>query len=450
MFRFICLCIFFCGVTSLWSQVEPSATGGNSNPDEDLRMSTPPPVSGQPYPTTVGSEMRSNFVSAGVVFTAAYADNLVGVQSASKISDETYSILPTISLQKKTPRQNTALNYGAGFSFFQHTSELNAITQDASVDYQYRPTRYTTIDVGDYFTQNSNSYNQANPGSGSGISATSPSQSTVLLVPFVNQSSNLLNGTISHQFSRNAMIGGGGSYNFLHYGQSAGSSGVYDANSGGASAFYGRRFLRNQYFGINYAFSTTTTNPNGTAIDTNTAKTDTHAILGFYTLYLKHAASVSVSAGPQYFMASQPPHPATSGWTPAVTVSGGWQEKHVNVAGTYSRTVFSGGGLHGTYHSNAASASIQYRVTRTWDANILGSYSNYESATPIYSAANEGGRTMLGSVGIQHRIANQLHVEFGYGHFYQGYAGSQTAASFPDGNRAYVSINYQITRPIGR
>ena len=37
-------------------------------------MKTPPPVSGQSYPTQVTSEERSNYLRAGVAFTSAYTE----------------------------------------------------------------------------------------------------------------------------------------------------------------------------------------------------------------------------------------------------------------------------------------------------------------------------------------------------------------------------------------
>ena len=40
-------------------------------------MMTPPPVSGGAYPTTVGSEERSNYMSTGVAASGAYVSNIL-------------------------------------------------------------------------------------------------------------------------------------------------------------------------------------------------------------------------------------------------------------------------------------------------------------------------------------------------------------------------------------
>ena len=64
------------GVVPLWSQVEPSASGGSTTTEDDSRMTIPPSVSGEAYPTTGTSEERSNFLAGGVTFITAYNDNV--------------------------------------------------------------------------------------------------------------------------------------------------------------------------------------------------------------------------------------------------------------------------------------------------------------------------------------------------------------------------------------
>ena len=75
-------------------------------PDERL-MLTPPPVSGQAYPVSPTSEERANFLRGGVVFNAAYSDNVLGSTSATPISDVSYSIWPTVG--NRSNRGSTAL-----------------------------------------------------------------------------------------------------------------------------------------------------------------------------------------------------------------------------------------------------------------------------------------------------------------------------------------------------
>src|SRR5450631_480588 len=139
----------------LLAQVEPSATGGVPASDDDSQMMVPPPLSGRAYPVAVGSEARSNFLSGGLVFTTAHNDNVLTGQNSTPVSDETYAIEPTIMLERKIPRQMETFSYSAGFTFYQKLSVLNAVNQNAGVDYEYRLTRHATVEVQDSFSQNS-------------------------------------------------------------------------------------------------------------------------------------------------------------------------------------------------------------------------------------------------------------------------------------------------------
>src|SRR5580658_466998 len=127
----------------LWSQDEqrpvpaPAATGPisdvSANEDAD-RMQTPPPVSGQSYPTSFTSGERSNYLRGGVAFTTAYTDNAVGsVNGAAPVSDVSYSVWTTIALDETTPRLHLGLTYAPGFTFYQRESSLNQENQNASI-----------------------------------------------------------------------------------------------------------------------------------------------------------------------------------------------------------------------------------------------------------------------------------------------------------------------------
>ena len=92
-----------------WSQVPTPAGAGPG-------MLTPPPVSGDAYPTGVGSETRSNYLRAGLVVTTAYSDNVLGFVEGYPISDFVYSIWPTIQIDKTTSRLHLMLAYSPGFT----------------------------------------------------------------------------------------------------------------------------------------------------------------------------------------------------------------------------------------------------------------------------------------------------------------------------------------------
>src|ERR1700751_1951201 len=81
----------------------PFETPGRASDEE--RMNTPPSLIGEAYPTTVGSQTRSNFVAARLTLATSYRDNVFVSESDTPTGDITYSISTTITLDQKTPRQ---------------------------------------------------------------------------------------------------------------------------------------------------------------------------------------------------------------------------------------------------------------------------------------------------------------------------------------------------------
>jgi hypothetical protein len=104
------LLIFFMFVGFLvtvpaFAQVEPGATGNAGGSLGDSGMMTPPPVSGMPYANTDGSDARSNYLATDVTFSPAYIDNVLLGSNSAPVSAVTYSILPSVSLDRSAPRQ---------------------------------------------------------------------------------------------------------------------------------------------------------------------------------------------------------------------------------------------------------------------------------------------------------------------------------------------------------
>ena len=153
MLKIACFLLVIVASAPAWSQVEPAATGSGTGLD-DLHMMTPPPVSHDAYPVVVGVESRTNFFDAGLVFTGSYVDNLM--EGETPVSDEVYYFLPSITIDRRTPRHGESLRYSPGFTLYQHTSQLNGISQDASGDYRFHLTPYTVIQFSDRFGQNYN------------------------------------------------------------------------------------------------------------------------------------------------------------------------------------------------------------------------------------------------------------------------------------------------------
>ena len=132
MIKLVCVSLALLCIPSAWSQVVPTAAGGEVLTEDSEQMVIPPPISVMPYPTEVGSEMKKNYWSGGMIFTAAYNDNVMPGFAPVPISDFTYFIWPTISVQQQTGRKTLAVTYAPGFEFYQKTSALNAIPPEVA------------------------------------------------------------------------------------------------------------------------------------------------------------------------------------------------------------------------------------------------------------------------------------------------------------------------------
>ncbi|WP_348260815.1 hypothetical protein P8935_13485 [Telmatobacter sp. DSM 110680] len=407
-------------------------------------MMTPPPVSQDNYPVMVGEESRSNYLDGGFVFTASYVDNLLGIQNGKPIGDETYSFMPTISLDRQTPRQGESVDYTAGFNLYHNSSQLNGVNQDGIADYRLHLSKYAVLVLSDTILQNSNLYSQANPFVTGGGSTSAGSSNSVQIAPYANQLENWSTAAINYQYARNAMVGGSGSYAFSHYSNASKQAGLNNTGAAGFSAFYSRRMSSSQYFGLTYQFEKFVSHP----IDTYTVS---NTLFVFYTHYFTKSFSFSILAGPEQYTSWRPDVAKLAHWAPAVQGSVGWQKLRTNLTASYAYTVSGAPGLAGAYQSNMADLDGRLMFSRRWSAGVDAKYSYLNSidAKSAQIAFTSGGRTISAGVDVQHTLTQRIAVVAGYQRIHEAYD-IPAVSSFPDSNRAYFSLNYGFHRPLGR
>ena len=281
------------GSMPLWCQVEPSATGGSGATDDDSLMTLPPAISGSFYPSEVGSQERENLLSGGVLFTAAYDDNVLAGEGTGTIGAESYSILPNIEISTSTSRLRGSLNYSPGFMFFHPTTYLNQVTQNADADFQFRWTPHTTVAVQEVFRQNSTVFSEPYTLSGATISGSGGSGYPIVIAPYAGQISDSTSAHVGYQFSRSSMISASGNYSSFNFSNSTASQGLYNSHGGGGSGSYSRRFGRMQYLGLSYRYAISETTPYPSTTESQFATV-------FYSVRLSNSFSLSASGGPEY------------------------------------------------------------------------------------------------------------------------------------------------------
>lgn len=440
-----CLCLVLLVAIPACSQVAPAATGGNDVPDDDSRMPMPPMVSGQAFPTSTRSETRSDYLDARLAFEPEYYDNLLPGYGDTPINDVGYSIRPSIQLDQLTPRLHQTWSYQPNFTIYQRTSARNEEDQSASVEVQFRLSPHITLNGQDFFQKTSNVFNQPYSLSGAPISGSLPSSPADVVAPFEDRLTNVANAVVAYQVSRNAMFGGGGTTSIYDYLDQAQSSGLFNSNSSGGTAFYTRRMHGTQYLGLTYQFVRTLGHPENTQIEIQT-----NTVLPFYSIILEHRLSLSFAGGALHYRFTDPALPQSSSWSPAVTASLAWQEYRTNVVASYSRIVTGAGGLLGVFSSNTANASFHWQMARTWSAGITGSYSLFKNLSPLSSLNRPGGHSLTGTVSLDHPLGERINTSFGYQRLDQRYSSIAAISGDPNSDHVYFSISYQLTKPLGR
>ena len=434
-----CLSLSLLLALPAWSQVVPTASGGT----DSTQMQTPPPVSGEPFPTITGAEARSNYLNPGLAVETSYNDNLMPGYGANPISTMGYSINPSLEFDKVTPRLHQTWTYNANFTLYQDATALNAADQHAALDLHYLLSPHLSIGGRDTFEKGSNLFNQ--PSLGGPVSGSASSSPTNDFAPFLDRLSNQANAGLSYQFSAYGMIGAGGTTTLLHYPNQAQSGGLGDSISFGGSAFYNRQLTATQYMGATYQYSREA----DSAASTQTT-TRVNTVNLFYTVYLLHVLTLSITGGPQHYNVAQAPLPQSAAWTPAVTGSIAWQENQTNFAASYSKSVAGGGGLFGAFNTTTANASVRWRFARTWTVQSTANYSLLKNVTPLFFFSESGGRSISGTATLEHPLSEHLRASLSYQRLHQSYGGIATIIGTPDSDRESISISYQFTRPLGR
>jgi hypothetical protein len=424
-----------------WCQ-ETTNTEADKQSEDQSQLQVPPPVSGQAYETSFEGVTESNYLRGGITFTGAYSSNVYF--GTTPIGDMSYSVWPTISLDKTTYRTHFTLNYAPGFTVYQRTTSLNQADQNFSADLQYRLSPNLTATLTEGFQKMSNIFNQPNPLAATAVSGGIPLSNVAVVSPIADMITNSSTAQLNYQVGADSMIGGSGNYNTLTYPNPEQVTGLYNSRSAGASFFYSTRIHDRSYLGATYQYQ------NYLSFQTNLPSTESkiQTIFLFYTLYLNPNWSISIEGGPQHYSSTQGLLPTAAAWQPMTMVSMSWRNERNSFAGSYSRAVSGGGGLSGTFNSNNVAASYNRQVSKDWTAGASASYANYQSLTPMFLYATTNGHLLAGTVSLQRTFQSYMNFQFGYSWTQQSYTDIQSLKNNPNMNRVFVSLNFTFAKPL--
>lgn len=464
MLKRVCLGVALLAGVPLWAQSAPATDPSQNAPSTDTSqspdasqtpsgtetpMELPPPVTGQVYPSQVGSDVRQNYIGLGASGSWGWVDNVLPGYATPTTSSAIYTLSPSISFDKKSTRTTAQLRYTPGFTFYTQASALNETDHNASGMFEYRVTPHFVLRGQDFFDKSSNIFGPSLT-LGGPVTGSLPLQVESVLAQFADRITNTATVDLGLQVSENTLIGAEGSFAELDYPNVAQVEGSFNnSNSIGASGFYTHRVSPHQYLGFIYQYMQIL--DYGVGYEGEASLNTFSPFYSFYLLRTRQGSlTASLQGGLEHYTFVVRGGPYLRDWTPVATASIGWQGPVTNFAVSYTREVTGGGGLNGVFTQDGETGLAQWKVARNWNLAAGGSYMKLANDSLAYTSGFTSGHTVYGSASVGRTIGRNTHVEAGYMRVQQSYSGIAAIAANPNSDRVYASVSYQFSRPVGR
>jgi hypothetical protein len=416
-------------------------------------------LNGETGPTSTLGESGVNQLSVGIAGGVAYDT------SASNSSGyESYTVNPSIAIIESRPRTALSVQYspgytreqqGAGAQFMQTLLGSTQIRLSEKVTLQLTE-RYLRMDS--WFTGL-----QVNPTASGGNVIQTPNESILTRGTVIASSSSSLN--LVYQASESTVAGLQGSFNTGNFSevQVTLNQPLFNFNSGSAGVYVSHRMQGKNWLGVTGNFQ---------RIDTtgNTKEgADNPSLQLFYTFAPSAYTSVSLFAGPSYFTSqaetaidilgtSIPLTIPSHGWGTNFGATLGWRTQRNGISGMYMHRISDGGGLSGATSSDSAKVNFRRQLSQRWTASGTVIFGKNNSKSVLYGASFQ---QILGTANLNWSLSEHFSVMLSYGRddLHSSYtnlvAGNTTIPTGSNNqtigeNRAWATISYSFTRPLGR
>jgi hypothetical protein len=397
---------------------------------------------------------RSNYVSAGVSAGTTFDDNALNSSTdhASNLAD---TLSGHIALAQSLSRLHWNLSYGGGVTVNQNIPIDLQPAHDLSFTGQYRLSPHVSLLVNDDFSRFTGTFNnEAFTGSSGGL-IQKPNQ--FVLLPLSKQTNNSSSVELDYQFARYSKVGVSGNFNMLRFSDvQAGNTPLIDTNSLGADAYYMHRLGSKNWLGVLYRYQKF-------SFPSRPDRAIVHALLLNDTITLAHHLEITLFAGPEEVsntaavtgspLGPKSPTPITAistqrNWTFAAGGSFGWNGKRTSIVADGSRTVSDGGGLLGAVQLIGGSGNIRHQFTQYFFAQCGVRYGN---SNDINGSANDLSslRELSAYGSLTRSLRNNVMLTLGYSRDLQQHHLTNGPADI-NHNRAWASVSYNFTHPIGR
>ncbi len=414
---------------------------------------TPPlPVSSLPRPLTFSSETeRSNYITGRLQLGAGYDDNLLG-QPSNHIDGVSYIIAPSVEIGQTRERWNWDFAYSPGFIINQKIVQRNETTHDLLMVFDYRLSPHVTARMHNAF-QKSNTlfYGLLERGT---PNEPGPLQqpNTSVVTPFADRVENTSGLDLSYQFSASDLVGASGNFNFVNYDANASvisaTSALINSHAWGGDAFYAHRFSNRHWAGLTHSFQRLLFDPG--------YRTDVNRTFLFYSIATGSHVTFSVWAGPEQTSSVMAitllSVPNETSLQVRLGVAGGadlrWEGKRTTTRMAYTRQTTDGSGVAQAVRLEQVNGEIWQRFTKRLTGGVsLG----YAKNNPLNAAnGTVPYHSWLGNVKLDYRLTDNLAFALQYGRDQLSYIYSSAPTVLSNRNRAWASISYFFSRPLGR
>jgi hypothetical protein len=439
--RFALLLVIAVLRISGWGQ--DVAQRDNSVPDQQTPMVSAPFAS---ETTAFQPELvRTNYLDAGFGVSSMFDDNTLNTTSDTK-SDFSYCVMADIALRQSRGRLNWKMNYAGGFTAHQRFSTYNQGSHDFDVDASYKLAPHVDLAVADHFRMTSGFFDRVNlnPDISAGTILQQPNQSVI--TPIAYQNSNTALVKINDQFSQSSAIGASATFFQSHYIDVPVGTLLIDTNSQEAEGYYNRRLSQRQSLGLTYRFQRLT-------FSSIANDTTVHSVLATYELRLQTYMTLTIFGGPQHVSTTienlTSSVPVTRNpWSGVAGASFVWNGLRTGITLSAMRMTSDGGGLLGAVTLTGGSAVFRRQLSRQLNAELGFTYGLSDSLE-ITSIPSSSLKTVLGSAAIMRQV-NNWKFTLGYARASQLQSNSGNGMQDISHNRAWTSISYEFSRPLGR
>ena len=396
---------------------------------------------------------RTNYLDGGISLGTTFDDNVLSAPD-KHLSNFNSSVLPYIALRQSRGRLGWKMRYAAGFTMSQRYSALNQSTHRLEAEGSYRVSPHVNFTLRDNFLMTTGFFDQLSQITPSGSPLQRPNQSVV--TPLSNQTSNLATGIVRYQFSGNDEIGASGTAYMSRFHEPQGAATLIDTDTQEAEAFYNHRIFARDSVGVTYRFQRLT-------FSSLADDTLVHSVLATYTWRLRPNLTVSFFAGPQHMGSSSQlmeqtitPRSITLAWLPvsqaswstAAGSSLNWNGERTSFLANASRTINDGGGVLGAVQLMSVDAALRRQLS---PALSIAFGFGYGQNNPLLASSSPYSalRSTVGSIAVSRRLGNSLGFTVGYARAHQSQR-SAASTNLIDNNRAWVSLSYDFSRPLGR